>query len=54
MTAGKDKLPCDFCGRSMESEALVAIPSPPSRAKLACGLCVAQRQQHKQTTSPEA
>ncbi len=36
-----DKLPCAFCGRALEAEALVAIPGL-GRAKLACPLCAAK------------
>jgi hypothetical protein len=50
----KDKLPCAFCGRAFESEALIAIPSPPGRAKLACGLCVAMSRNPQRTSPREA
>lgn len=39
--SASDKLPCGYCGRALEAEALVAIPQLIGRARLACPLCAA-------------
>lgn len=52
--SASDKLPCDYCGRLLEAEALVAIPSPPYRAGLACPLCAAKNSWEKERAEQEA